>query len=105
FWEFPPPVAGIGRATVPLWGWGMRTLPAIWLRRRLHALAGRQAGTPVVLHPWELDEGQPPLPTATFGHRFAHSAGLRNYGARLRRILHGLQLVSIESCLEVMDRG
>ena len=105
FWEFPPPVAGMGPATVPLWGWGMRTLPAGWLRGRLQALAGQQAGTPVVLHPWELDEGQPALPAATLGHRFAHSAGLRNYGAKLRRILQGLRLVSLESCLEASGRG
>lgn len=99
FWECPPPVAGAGFATVPLWGWGMRLLPEAWLRSRLRKLARQRAGTPLVVHPWELDEGQPPLPECTRGHRFAHSAGLRGYAARLRRILGALRLVSIEEYL------
>jgi polysaccharide deacetylase family protein (PEP-CTERM system associated) len=99
FWECPPPVAGRGIATVPLWGWGMRILPEGWLRSRIHELARRNAGTPLVLHPWELDEGQPPLPHCTLGHRFAHAAGLRGYAARLERILGGLRLVSLEESL------
>ena len=99
FWECPPPVAGLGPATIPLWGWGMRLLPEWWLRSRLRKLARHAAGTPLVLHPWELDEGQPPLPHCTLGHRFAHAAGLRGYAARLRRILGTLRLVSIEAYL------
>ena len=100
FWEFPPPVTGLGAATVPLWGWGLRLLPEGWLRARIHELARERAGTPIVLHPWELDERQPRLPHCTLGHRFAHAAGLRGYGARLRRILAGLQLTSLEACLD-----
>jgi len=99
FWECPPPVVGLGSATIPLWGWGLRLLPEWWLRSRLLALARGQAGTPCVLHPWELDEGQPALPHVSLGHRFAHAAGLRGYGARLRRVLRDLHLVSIETYL------
>lgn len=99
FWECPPPVVGMGIATIPLWGWGMRLLPEAWLRSRIRRLARQKAGTPLVLHPWELDEGQPSLPHCTLGHRFAHSAGLRGYAARLLRVLRGLQLVSIEEYL------
>jgi len=98
-WEFPPPVAGFGPFTVPLWGWGLRTLPEFWLQRRLRALAGADAGTPLTLHPWELDAEQPAIPEATWGHRFAHGAGLREYGARLRRMLRGMDLVPIEDWL------
>jgi len=99
FWELPPPVVGLGVATIPLWGWGLRLLPEWWLRSRLLTLARAQAGTPCVLHPWELDEGQPPLPHVSLGHRFAHAAGLKGYGARLRRVLRELHLVSIETYL------
>ena len=99
FWECPPPVAGLGAATIPLWGWGMRLLPEAWLRSRIRNLARHGAGTPLVLHPWELDEEQPPLPHCTLGHRFAHSAGLHGYAARLRRVLRALRLVSIEAYL------
>lgn len=99
FHECPPPVAGLGFATVPLWGWGMRLLPEAWLRRRVRALEAEGAGTPLVLHPWELDEDQPPLPGATLAHRFAHGAGLQGYGARLRRMLRGIRLVSLETYL------
>jgi len=99
FWECPPPVAGLGVATVPLWGWGMRMLPEAWLRHRIHRLVKRGDGTPLVLHPWELDEGQPRLPQCSLGHRFAHGAGLRGFGSRLRRILTGVPLVSIERFL------
>jgi polysaccharide deacetylase family protein (PEP-CTERM system associated) len=98
-WECPPPVAGEGAATVPLWGWGLRLLPEWWLRGKLRKLARLGAGTPLVLHPWELDPGQPPLPHCSLGHRFAHSAGLPGYARRLRRILRGLRLVSLEAHL------
>jgi peptidoglycan-N-acetylglucosamine deacetylase len=99
FWECPPPVAGVGPATIPLWGWGMRILPKQWLRSRVRKLARRESGTPLVLHPWELDEEQPALPECSLGHRFAHSAGLRGYAGRLRWILGGLHPVSIEDFL------
>lgn len=98
-WEFPPPVAGLGPMTVPLWGWGARVLPEFWLSRRLRALARADAGTPLTLHPWELDAAQPSLPGASWGHRFAHRAGLRGFEDRLRRLLKGIQLIPIEDWL------
>lgn len=99
-WELPPATMRLLAWRVPLWGWAMRTMPAPLLRARLRALAEGDAGTPLVLHPWELDEGQPPLPVATRGHRFAHSAGLRGYGVRLRKLWRGLQLVPLETWIE-----
>ncbi|HJW10110.1 MAG TPA: DUF3473 domain-containing protein [Holophagaceae bacterium] len=95
-WELPPPVLGLGPLKLPLWGWGMRVLPPFLLRGALEDLAAEDAGTPLVLHPWELDEGQPSLPEATRGHRFAHGAGLRGYGQRLRDLWQGLNLVPAE---------
>lgn len=99
-WELPPATMRLALWRVPLWGWAMRTLPKPLLRNRIQALANRDAGTPLVLHPWELDEGQPELPVATRGHRFAHSAGLHGYGSRLRQMLKGFQLVSLETWIE-----
>lgn len=96
FWELPPATMDFIKWRAPLWGWGMRILPRPSLRRALLALAAEDAGTPLVLHPWELDEAQPPLPVATRGHRFAHSAGLKGYGARLRSLWRGIPLVSLE---------
>lgn len=103
-WELPPPVAGAAALTVPLWGWSLRLLPGAWLRQRLLALAEAGSGTPLVLHPWELDPGQPALPPGTpLGHRFAHAAGLRGYGARLRELWAGLRLCSLEAWVEAQD--
>ena len=102
-WELPPPVLGLGPVTVPLWGWTMRLLPRFMLSAELKALLAEDAGTPLVLHPWELDEGQPLLPQASLGHRFAHRAGLRGYGPRLRKLWSGLQLVSLESWIETKE--
>ncbi len=101
FWEFPPPVAGIGPATVPLWGWGMRKLPTSWLQSRVQALALEDAGTPLVVHPWELDEDQPVLQKCGLIHHLAHYTGLRGYGQRLRGILRGVRLISLEEWLEL----
>jgi len=84
----------------PLWGWGLRVLPFSLVRRALENLAQEDAGTPLVLHPWELDEGQPDLPGASLGHRFAHSAGLRGYGSHLRDLFAGLHLTSLETWVE-----
>lgn len=99
-WELPPPVLWSGPVRCPLWGWGLRVLPFGLLRRALESLAQEDAGTPLVLHPWELDEGQPPLPGAGLGHRFAHSAGLRGHAERLRDLWAGFRLVSLEAWLE-----
>lgn len=102
FWELPPPVMGQGACTVPLWGWGLRLLPQPLLRWQVPSMA--LAGTPLVLHPWELDEHQPLLPSnVSRGHRFTHSAGLGGYGQRLRRLLKGVRLESLECWLE--ERG
>ena len=98
-WEFPPPVAGLGPWTVPLWGWGLRVLPEFWLASRLHRLAAFDAGSPLMIHPWELDATQPALQGASKGHRFAHGGGLRGFESRLRRLLAGIQLVPIEDWL------
>ena len=100
-WELPPPVAGLGAVTVPLWGWAMRLLPGPWLRQRILAQAEAAAGNPLVLHPWELDPSQPPLPPGTpFGHRFVHSAGLRGLEARLRELWSGLRLIPLGAWVE-----
>lgn len=102
-WELPPPVLGLGPLTVPLWGWAMRMLPEFLLSAELKALQAENAGTPLVLHPWELDEDQPLLPQASLGHRFAHRAGLRGYGSRLRKLWAGLNLVPLESWIEAKE--
>lgn len=102
-WELPPPVMGLGPLTVPMWGWAMRLWPAALLRARLEALAEERAGTPLVLHPWELDEGQPRLPETTLGHRFAHAAGLKGYGPRLRRLWRGLALEPLEDWIRARE--
>ncbi|MBL0313179.1 MAG: DUF3473 domain-containing protein [Holophagaceae bacterium] len=102
-WELPPPVLGLGPLTVPLWGWSMRVLPKFLLTAELDALQAEDSGTPLVLHPWELDEDQPLLPKASWGHRFAHRAGLRGYGSRLRKLWSGLNLVPLESWIEAQE--
>ncbi len=96
-WELPPPVLWSGPPRSPLWGWGPRVLPFSLVRRALEDLAQEDAGTPLVLHPWELDDGQPDLPGASFGHRFVHSAGLRGYASHLRNLLAGFRLTTLEA--------
>jgi peptidoglycan/xylan/chitin deacetylase (PgdA/CDA1 family) len=99
-WELPPPVLWSGPPRSPLWGWGPRVLPFSLVRRALETLALEDAGTPLVLHPWELDEGQPDLPGASFGHRFVHRAGLRGYVTQLQDLLAGIRLSSLEAWVE-----
>lgn len=102
--ECPPPVAGPVPFALPLWGWGARVLPEAFLRSRFRALARSGAGTPLVVHPWELDEGQPPLEGAPRLHRLAHGAGLRGFRARLVRLLEGVRLLPIEVWLDEAAR-
>ncbi|WLT33563.1 DUF3473 domain-containing protein [Geothrix sp. PMB-07] len=100
FWELPPPVLWSGPVRMPLWGWGPRVLPFSLVRRALETLAQEDAGTPLVLHPWELDAEQPRLPGLTLGHRYTHSAGLRGYAGRLRDLWDGFQLTTLETWVE-----
>lgn len=98
---FPPPVVGKGSWSVPLWGWGLRALPEPWLRQQIRHKARSAAGTPLVIHPWELDQGQPQLPGGIpFGHRWTHRVGLVRFGLRLRRLLAGLDLRPLNAFLD-----
>ena len=99
-WELPPPVLWSGPVRMPLWGWGPRVLPYSLVRRALETLALEDAGTPLVLHPWELDADQPRLPGLSLGHRFTHGAGLRGYEGRLRDLWDGFQLISLEAWVD-----
>ncbi|HJW73171.1 MAG TPA: DUF3473 domain-containing protein [Geothrix sp.] len=102
-WELPPPVLWSGPWRCPLWGWGPRVLPLSLVRQAYLDLASQDLGTPLLLHPWELDEHQPSLPGGSLGHRFVHSAGLRGYGDRLRDLMAGIPLVSLETWLETHE--
>ena len=97
FWELPPPVLWSGPVRMPLWGWGLRMLPFALTRRALESLAQEDSGTPLVLHPWELDAEQPSLPGLSLGHRYTHSIGLRGYESRLRELLDGFRLTTLEA--------
>jgi peptidoglycan-N-acetylglucosamine deacetylase len=99
-WELPPPVLWSGIVRMPLWGWGPRVLPYSLVRRSLEELAREDAGTPLVLHPWELDAEQPRLEGISLGHRFTHSAGSRGYASRLRDLLMGFRLTSLDAWVE-----
>jgi polysaccharide deacetylase family protein (PEP-CTERM system associated) len=101
-WEIPPPVCG----PMPIWGWGLRSFPVNLTQPYLHRLAAQDAGTPIVLHPWELDEGQPALPSVPWGHAFTHKVGLPGFGSRLRQLCHGLTLEPIEAWVaRRLDQG
>ncbi len=97
FWELPPPVLWSGPVRMPLWGWGPRVMPFSLVRRALEGLAQEDAGTPLVLHPWELDADQPRLPRVSLGHRYTHSIGLRGYEGRLRELWQGFHLISLDA--------
>ena len=99
-WELPPPVLWTGPLRMPLWGWGPRVLPFSLVRGALESLALNDAGTPLVLHPWELDAEQARLRGISMGHRFTHSAGLRGYEGRLRDLWEGIRLTSLEAWVE-----
>jgi len=97
--EVPPLCWG----PLPLWGWPLRLGPEGLLRRAI--VSRRGPGAPaLVLHPWELDEGQPELKAGRLT-RFVHGAGLHQYGAKLRRILADLPLAPIEHCLGLAGSG
>jgi len=99
-WELPPPVLWSGPVRMPLWGWGPRVLPFGLVRRALEDLALEDAGTPLVLHPWELDADQPRLAGISLGHRYTHSIALRGYESRLRDLLGGIHLTTLEAWVE-----
>lgn len=97
--EVPPMCWG----PLPLWGWPLRLGPETLMKRAILCQAGKDTPA-LVLHPWELDEGQPPLPTGALT-RFVHGAGLKDFGARLRRIFADLPLAPIEHCLGLGGSG
>lgn len=104
--EFPmTTVRALGR-NLPVAGGGwMRLLPGALMRR---ALAARNAaGVPAVvyLHPWELDPGQPVLPTVRRRARWRHRLNLRRMAARLDALLEALPFGTMSDALAALPVG
>lgn len=95
-WELPPGVF----MGIPMWGWGQRCFPPALVQSVLAPRARADLGTPLVLHPWELDAAQPRLPISTFGHAFAHGAGTLGLADRLRQTWGAFRLTSLEAWVQ-----
>ncbi len=99
--EFPiSTVRAFGR-TLPLGGGGyLRLLPYAyfsWGIRRVNLAEGRP--TVVYVHPWEVDPGQPRIPTAGRRGFSTHYVGLRGTDAKLQRLLREFRFAPLRRVL------
>lgn len=86
--EFPMSTVQIGGFKLPVSGGGYFRLLPYWLTRAGLSRLNRSEQRPFVfyLHPWEIDEGQPPV-KARLLSRLRHYSNLGKTEQRLRRLL------------------
>lgn len=87
-WEFPPPVARLGRMNLPVGGGYFRLYPLAWTTYCLRRV-NRADRRPFVfyVHPWEIDPEQPRVRAASRVSRFRHYVRLAKTEAKLGRLL------------------
>jgi polysaccharide deacetylase family protein (PEP-CTERM system associated) len=101
-WEFPPTVAKLGRLDVPVGGGGyFRVCPLAWTRFWLRRVL-RTRGGPFVFyfHPWEIDPGQPRIPSATLRSRLRHYTNLATTQAKLDLLLRAFRFGRLSEVIE-----
>ncbi len=105
-WEFPPATFKLlGRWTLPVAGGGyLRILPMAYTRFGLRHAAKENRPLLIYCHPWELDTGQPRLPSS-LRYRLRHYTGLRSMRDKLCALLECYSFIGIERYLEGLKHG
>ena len=101
--EIPGSTTKLGPLNLPVAGGGyFRLLPYAWTKWGI-ARINRAEGLPAVfyLHPWEIDPGQPKLPTGRLG-RFRHYRNLDRTESRLRQLLTDFRFDAIERIVDAL---
>jgi polysaccharide deacetylase family protein (PEP-CTERM system associated) len=104
-WEFPPSVAQFGKINVPVSGGGyFRLYPLAWTLYCLRRI-NRRPKQPFVfyVHPWEIDPGQPRIPTHSRLSRFRHYVNLAKNEAKLDRLLRSFRFGRLCDVVEAAD--
>ncbi len=98
-WEVPLSAGFIGPMKVPFGGGGyLRSYPRFLTRRFLMDFVANGKPVLVYLHPWELDEKQPPVP-APFFRRLRHRIGIPKMEERIRDLLRSLPFGTVAEFL------
>jgi polysaccharide deacetylase family protein (PEP-CTERM system associated) len=89
-WEFPISVLRLGGLRLPFAGgaW-FRLLPLALVAAGLDRLAAAARPAVLYLHPWELDAGQPRMPTGSWWRDRKHHYGRAAARARFTRLMRG----------------
>jgi polysaccharide deacetylase family protein (PEP-CTERM system associated) len=85
--EFPPSIARLAKAQLPVGGGYFRLLP---LRMTVHAVRSiEKQGRPVMfyIHPWEIDPEQPRIGGLSRSTSFRHYIGLERTEGKLRKLI------------------
>jgi polysaccharide deacetylase family protein (PEP-CTERM system associated) len=100
-WEFPPTVAPVGPARIPVGGGGyFRLLPYAWSRWWWRwAECRTTAPLMFYFHPWELDADQPACPGLRGLARWRHRGGLGAMERKLARWLAEVRFAPIGAVL------
>jgi polysaccharide deacetylase family protein (PEP-CTERM system associated) len=104
-WEFPPTVARILKADVPVSGGGyFRLYPLAFTVACLSQI--NQLGHPCMfyIHPWEVDPDQMRMPFARGMTRFRHYINLRSTYDKMDRLLDRFSFGSVADVLQEYDQ-
>ena len=101
--EFPITTTRLLRRNLPLGGGGwLRVLPYRYLRWGMRRV-NRREGQPAIvyIHPWEIDPGQPRIPTAGKRGFSTHYVGLARTETKLRRLLRDFRFAPLRDVLGI----
>jgi polysaccharide deacetylase family protein (PEP-CTERM system associated) len=85
--EFPPSLAKMAGAAVPIGGGYFRLFPLRVTSRAIESVRRQSRPAMFYTHPWEIDPGQPRVSGIGRAARFRHYVGLSKTEDRLRRML------------------
>lgn len=98
--EFPISTVQYGKLRLPFSGGGyFRLLPLCMTKHFVRKLNNEGVPVMIYLHPWEFDPKQPRV-EASFLSRFRHYLNLDRTESRLRQLLNGLDVTTIEDYFE-----
>jgi polysaccharide deacetylase family protein (PEP-CTERM system associated) len=100
--EFPPTAIEIMGARLPVGGGGyFRLYPYTLTAQLLKSLNRREVPFMFYVHPWEIDPGQPRIPSGAIS-RFRHYVNLQHTEARLRRLISTFPFAPVRDVLHEM---
>ncbi|MBW1972992.1 MAG: polysaccharide deacetylase family protein [Deltaproteobacteria bacterium] len=98
-WEFPPLVLKSPFGNIPVGGgWGFRTIPYKWIKRRIKELNNQRIPAIIYIHPWECDPNPPKIDIPLI-KKMVISFKWEDTFTRLKRVIDDFEFTNIKDLI------